>query len=1083
MWRLALDTDRLGGDPVYRRRLARRGNLAASVVAPRALHAPPASPLPTEPERIELPYAPCTLAAFVLIAGPRPDATRLEPCLATAVTTADPTHWRVLARLVARFGKPAVDVIERLARDGLDSEFGWQGEAAAARALRYLQHLGDDGWDLLRRLAQPPEPAEMRRTALAALGTMSRPVGMDLFALGRLVHDPECARHAAGAVAQTPAPASQVRVAEWAAEWIDSGTPEVRRRLLATFAQCSYHKAAADVLRQAFARQLVAGPDENVPLVIAGLLELGIQGLDDTSRAKLQQFAKSQHELAQPVATALVRDALDDDRKLTDLLSFDAVEPSELLRNLDARWSALPEPIAARSVARFETDVRAAEPEQRAAVARAFAERPLGEIVGLHDALRTMLAADEHTSRRALQLIAATPRQFAELAPDLRALRDSDRDTSSYAATLLAHIDPSDLHVSIERDLVEHPGREIADAPHPVDELLALLDHESAHVRDTAAAWLAQSATTTQLIGMLDHDDRVVRLRALHALAPRVRHREMPPGVLRTMVDELRAMLDEAVAATLDTTSDNRGRSLTDAMDAARGLHAIRELDATCCRRLVSLAPHMQHGMRPPEWTSSTLHTHIEHDFPPITCWDLFHMIQAAPLTSEVREWLRQSSDEWLDLDSDYVLRAAEVLRRDDMRRAAAAAARRWFATGRANGEAPPEFGDTITFADARALVPLLWRARQNAARDAEVPGLAEADAAGATATSAEAMLTVGDYEFPYVIVRRGQRPERGFALFVCLHGGGGNPRANGPHAWSVNTREWQAQRTLAQRVYEPDGLYLVPRMADDRRGRWWHDHNQIAIDTFVDAALLLHGVDPDRVYLTGISEGGYGAIRFAGNRPDRFAAIGGMAAAEPLATSPAEDMRNVAFRIDIGERDTQFDRVGLARRMGARLDELRAEDPDGYEHVVNIQAGRGHGIDYRPTPTWLAEHVRDARPDRVAWTVRPFDSRVALRRHWLALDAAPKDFPARVDARIVRGDLRHQRIEVRTDGSIGRLRIRLDDDLADLSSPITVVANGVARPPVRVERSLPVMLRTLAERADPRACFSTEIVVEIDGE
>jgi len=378
-----------------------------------------------------------------------------------------------------------------------------------------------------------------------------------------------------------------------------------------------------------------------------------------------------------------------------------------------------------------------------------------------------------------------------------------------------------------------------------------------------------------------------------------------------------------------------------------------------------------------------------------------------------------------------------------------------------------------------RALVPVLWQARRAAGRDAGLEPLPLPTAVGAVATGEQDTIEVGDYEFPFVIVRRGERPANGWPLFLCMHGGGGNGRAAGPHAWRVNTREWQAQRMLAQRIYEPAGIYFVPRMADDRRGRWWHDHNQIAFDRVIDRALLLHDVDPERVYLTGISEGGYGAIRFAGNLPDRFAAIGGMAAAEPMNTSPPADMRNVAFRIDIGERDTQFDRVGLARRMGERLDELQAADPGGYRHVVNVQAGRGHGIDYRPTPKWLATHVRKARPDRVVWTVRRFDSRVARSRYWLRLDEVPEQLPAHLDVRLERRD--GNRVLVTTRDFRGRLRIRLDDDLLDLDRPIAVVVNGKEGAPVEVQRSVEVMLRTLAERADPRACFCAELLVDVE--
>lgn len=413
-------------------------------------------------------------------------------------------------------------------------------------------------------------------------------------------------------------------------------------------------------------------------------------------------------------------------------------------------------------------------------------------------------------------------------------------------------------------------------------------------------------------------------------------------------------------------------------------------------------------------------------------------------------------------------------------RQRATSQAQEWFAAAAGQKPRAPVFAGTLSADNARALVPLLWRARCDAARAAKVQPLQLPEGEGAVATSEPATIAVGDKEFPFVIVRRGERPDDGWPLFLCMHGGGGNGRAKGPHAWNVNTREWQAQRMLAQRYYEPAGLYFVPRMADDRLGRWWHDHNQVAFDRVIDAALLLHGVDPDRVYLTGISEGGYGAIRFAGNLPDRFAAIGGMAAAEPLGTSPPENMRNVAFRIDIGERDTQFDRVGLARRMGERLDELRAADPEGYLHVVNVQKGKGHGIDYRPTPRWLAQHTRRSRPDRVVWTVRRFHRRVALQRYWLALDAAPEQLPASLDARIERTDA-GGRVTVTTRGFAGRLRIRLDDELLDLDRPITVVVDGEERVPVTVQRSLEVMLRTLAQRADPRACYCAELVVDVE--
>ena len=347
-------------------------------------------------------------------------------------------------------------------------------------------------------------------------------------------------------------------------------------------------------------------------------------------------------------------------------------------------------------------------------------------------------------------------------------------------------------------------------------------------------------------------------------------------------------------------------------------------------------------------------------------------------------------------------------------------------------------------------------------------------------------VLELGDFRMPFVLLVKGKKPKAGWPLFICLHGGGGNAEAKGPHAWEVNTREWQAQMALFERVYEPAGIYFIPRMADDRKGRWYLDHTQEAFERVIRDGILHREVDPDRVYLMGISEGGYGAIRFAGNRPDRFAATNGMAAAEPLDTSPPENMRNVAMRIDIGEKDTMFDRVGLARRMGERLTELRRDDPKGYDFLVNIQPGRGHGIDYAEGPKWIAQRTRQPLPDRVVWTVRPFDKTVALQRYWLALPEAPAKLPLFLTARIEGQAIALTAETIAADGKSrepaneGSVLVRLNDRLLDLDQPVTLTLNGRALPPVKLERRLGTMARTLAERWDPNFAFSAEIVVPL---
>ena len=410
---------------------------------------------------------------------------------------------------------------------------------------------------------------------------------------------------------------------------------------------------------------------------------------------------------------------------------------------------------------------------------------------------------------------------------------------------------------------------------------------------------------------------------------------------------------------------------------------------------------------------------------------------------------------------------------------------REWFADALPSRGAPPDIAQALSRDDATKWLPKVVQAWRDGAAHADE--LALATPADGPAAAVEQQLVLGDATMPYVLFTKGTRPANGWPMFLCLHGGGGNSDATGPHAWDVNTGEWQAQRSLAARLYPSPGFYFVPRMPDDRQGRWWFQTCQRAFDGVIRAALRRFDVDPDRVHLLGISEGGYGAIRFAGNRPDRFAACNAMAAAEPLATSPPETMRNVALRIDIGERDTMFDRIGLARTMAERLATLRAADPHGYVFELAVQEGRGHGIDYRQGPRWLVDKVRDPNPARIVWTVQPFHDVVPRHCYWLTVPEPPARLPLYLAATLHERGLAltaeqddpaqpGKRIAARG----VRLVVRLDDTHVDLDRPLSLRVNGAARPDVVVERRLATMLRTLDERGDGRFCSPAELSIEL---
>lgn len=350
----------------------------------------------------------------------------------------------------------------------------------------------------------------------------------------------------------------------------------------------------------------------------------------------------------------------------------------------------------------------------------------------------------------------------------------------------------------------------------------------------------------------------------------------------------------------------------------------------------------------------------------------------------------------------------------------------------------------------------------------------------------------VGDKEMLYIILEKGEKPEGGWPIYVTLHGGGGNARAKGPHSWGVNTNEWYAQMSLTTNTWESPGLYIIPRMADDREGRWYYGYNQIFIDRLIQQAILFHDVNPDKVFLQGISEGGYTAFRLGSMMADRWAGSCAMAAAEPLNTSPPENLRHVAFRCGIGEKDTMFDRHILARNYFKKLAELAKAHPGEYVNFHDEQKGRGHGIEYKSGPTWVSQHTRNAVPKSVTWTVIKQHDRHRNRLYWLAIDGKQEVLPLTLNAdanketnviEISATMTKHRKDQPTLFGVPAKgidLRIYLSDTLVDLSKEVTINVNGNRRFKGMVTPSMEAIILSTAERGDPKQVFSAQVKLKL---
>ena len=99
------------------------------------------------------------------------------------------------------------------------------------------------------------------------------------------------------------------------------------------------------------------------------------------------------------------------------------------------------------------------------------------------------------------------------------------------------------------------------------------------------------------------------------------------------------------------------------------------------------------------------------------------------------------------------------------------------------------------------------------------------------------------------------------FPLVVFLHGGG-----------EVGSdQELVKKHGLPKLIAQGQSFPFVLVAPQNPHDQLWDDALVLSV---LDRAMATHRIDPDRVYLTGLSRGGFGTWRLAIQHPERFAAI-----------------------------------------------------------------------------------------------------------------------------------------------------------------------------------------------------------------
>jgi|GEM_PF-599581 len=242
----------------------------------------------------------------------------------------------------------------------------------------------------------------------------------------------------------------------------------------------------------------------------------------------------------------------------------------------------------------------------------------------------------------------------------------------------------------------------------------------------------------------------------------------------------------------------------------------------------------------------------------------------------------------------------------------------------------------------------------------------------------------------PYSLyVPEGYDPGRRYGLVLALHGASGN--------------DWDMAASVAGGKPQ-DMLVAAPYGRGDLG---WTATGELDAMDVLDLTLAGYSIDPDRVYLTGRSMGGFGTWRLGQLYARRFAAIAPFAGW--IGADCLEDLVNTPVLVVHGEDDQTVsiadDRaaVELLEDLGAkvRFDALPGVGHDAFEAWTK-EEGPNRLID------WLRKWRRESWPDEVK--ARASQARYG-RQAWVSIVGVSTPLsPAAVDAIVV--DERHLTVE-----------------------------------------------------------------------
>ena len=316
--------------------------------------------------------------------------------------------------------------------------------------------------------------------------------------------------------------------------------------------------------------------------------------------------------------------------------------------------------------------------------------------------------------------------------------------------------------------------------------------------------------------------------------------------------------------------------------------------------------------------------------------------------------------------------------------------------------------------------------------------------------------------------------PSIAHSLVVCLHGAG--------FTGDSYLKRWVPR--LKEKF-----ILVCPTIS---MGAWWTRHGEDLVLATIQTIRSRYHIDPDRILLTGMSNGGIGAWIIGMHQAPLFAGVAPMASGIDKVLYPfLDNLQHTSVYVIHGLHD-QVMPVGLSRDLVNEMVERKITHVYREHNLSHPHAG-GHFFpreELAGLVEWFDKQRRNPLP-RTVTVVR--DATHLMSFDWVRIDATDRiaafseDLIDSRDAYVkgkvyakVEAQIEHDNLIVVNTNRVRRYSVFLNESLVDFSKPVTVKTNGKVSYQQNVQPSLNTLLHQARLRQDPEKIFTVQLTINV---